>query len=98
MAALRSAVRAIATASAFLVACGVESPETGFFNEAATCPGPSTVEGIDVSVYQGVINWDKVKADGREFAIARISDGSFLDKDFATNWSGIKAASMIRGA
>jgi lysozyme len=88
----------IAAAALFLAACGVEQPGPEWIDQAATCPGPSTVEGIDVSIYQGNINWASVKADGREFAIARISDGMSLDKNFPTNWPGIKNAQMIRGA
>ncbi|MCM1327271.1 MAG: glycoside hydrolase family 25 protein [Bacteroidales bacterium] len=33
-------------------------------------------KGIDVSVHNGKINWDKVKADGIEFAIIRVGYGS----------------------
>lgn len=33
------------------------------------------VKGIDVSEFQGSINWDKVKADGIEFAILRVGFG-----------------------
>ena len=33
-------------------------------------------KGIDVSIHQGNINWDKVKADGIEFAILRCGYGS----------------------
>ena len=36
------------------------------------------LKGIDVSVHQGNINWDKVKADGIEFAILRCGYGSDL--------------------
>jgi MYXO-CTERM domain-containing protein len=62
------------------------------------CAGPDTVSGIDVSSWQGTIDWGKVAAAGHVYAIARISDGTYLDKDFAANWAGIKAAGMIRGA
>jgi lysozyme len=64
---------------------------------ATVCPGPSTVEGIDVSEYQGNINWGQVKASGREFAIIRTGDGMYQDPYFAQNWSGAKAAGLIRG-
>ena len=33
------------------------------------------IKGIDVSEFQGTINWDKVKADGVEFAILRVGFG-----------------------
>ena len=64
----------------------------------AQCPSGTTVPGIDVSVYQGAINWTAVKASGQEFAIARIGDGTGGDSYFAANWSGIKAAGLLRGA
>ncbi len=60
--------------------------------------GPS-VKGLDVSYFQGSIDWATVAADGWKYAIARISHGtSFDDPEFGPNWSGIKAAGMIRGA
>src|SRR5581483_4573767 len=61
------------------------------------CPGANTVEGIDVSEYQGNINWSQVKASGREFAIIRTGDGMYQDPYFSQNWSGAKAAGLIRG-
>jgi GH25 family lysozyme M1 (1,4-beta-N-acetylmuramidase) len=67
--------------------------------EAVTfCPGPNTVPGVDVSVYQGSIDWGAVKGSGIDFAIARVSDGTYIDSTFATNWAGMKAAGLIRGA
>jgi len=66
--------------------------------EASVCAAGTVVQGVDVSVFQGTINWPAVKAAGRDFAIARISDGSYLDTTFATNWAGIKSAGMVRGA
>src|SRR5512140_432888 len=61
------------------------------------CP-KATVEGIDVSEWQGNIDWKAVHASGREFAVIRVADGSYIDKKFAQNWSGAKAAGMVRGA
>ncbi len=66
---------------------------------ATVCGSGPTVKGIDVSTYQGTIDWAKVKADGVEFAIIRVSDGlNSPDSKFAANWSGAKAAGIIRGA
>jgi lysozyme len=65
---------------------------------AVVCPGPNTVSGVDVSHYQGSINWAQVKASGRAFAVASVGDGTYEDPDFAANWSGMKAAGLIRGA
>jgi len=66
--------------------------------EIVVCPGPTVVQGIDVSVYQGNIDWGAVKGSGIAFAIARVSDGTFKDTKFDQNWPGIKAAGLIRGA
>ena len=49
------------------------------------------IKGIDVSKYQGTIDWDKVKADGVEFAIIRGGLGDDLykqdDAQFERNWT-----------
>lgn len=65
---------------------------------ARMCPSGATVPGIDVSMYQGSIDWRAVAASGIAFAVTRIGDGTYQDPTFATNWNGIKAAGLIRGA
>jgi lysozyme len=63
-----------------------------------TCATGTTVQGVDVSTYDGTVDWTSVHASGRDFAIARVSDGTnYPDDTFATNWAGIKAAGMVRG-
>ena len=49
-------------------------------------------KGVDVSHHQGAIDWEKVKADGYEFAILRIgyrgygkSGGLYVDNEFKNN-------------
>jgi len=42
-------------------------------------------KGIDVSSWQGVIDWDAVKAAGIQFAIIRAGYGDELDNQFARN-------------
>src|SRR5271170_2771643 len=68
---------------------------TGEISQASVCATGTVVKGVDVSVYQGTIDWTSVKGAGIDFAIARISDGSALDTDFATNWSGMKSAGLV---
>jgi lysozyme len=66
---------------------------------APVCPGPSVVNGVDVSTYDGVVDWPTVKSAGIDFAFARISDGTTHPDDrFAANWPGMKAAGVVRGA
>ncbi|MCH8622401.1 GH25 family lysozyme [Undibacterium sp. TS12] len=58
-----------------------------------------TVNGIDVSHFQGTVDWAAVKAAGKAFAFAKASDGiTYTDPQFKTNWQGIKAAGLLRGA
>ena len=78
---------------------GSSMVEGEFSAEATICPGSNKVYGIDVSYYQGTINWAAVKAAGKQFAIIRVSDGTgFLDPKFATNWKNAKAAGLTVGA
>lgn len=88
--------------STFAVACSApsekEGERLGEADEASVCAGGSIVQGVDVSVYQGNIDWGSAKAAGIDFAIARISDGSYMDTTFDQNWSGMKSAGIIRGA
>ena len=63
------------------------------------CANGPTTRGIDVSYYQGTIDWARVKAEGIEFAFIRLSDGEvFRDPKFDRNWAGAKTAGVIRGA
>jgi MYXO-CTERM domain-containing protein len=60
------------------------------------CPGPNTVEGIDISSWQGTIDWAKVKA-SKQYAIIRVSDGTYQDPKFAANWAAAKKVGIIHG-
>ena len=63
--------------------------------------GGEDMKGIDVSVHNGKIDWQKAKADGIEFAILRAGYGrlaSQKDKRFEQNYSGAKAAGIPVGA
>ena len=51
------------------------------------------IKGIDVSYHQGVIDWNKVKQAGIEFAIIRIGYGKYdfqKDKQFENNYKNAK--------
>lgn len=81
------------------VACSSKNDNTCSQGSQAltVCPKSTTVKGLDVSYYDGNIDWTKVKQ-GHDFAIARVSDGTgFKDPQFANNWSGMKQAGVIRG-
>lgn len=67
--------------------------------EARVCASGATTMGVDVSYYQGTIDWAKAKAAGVKFAFVRVSDGTtFQDPKFVQNWSNTKTNGVIRGA
>lgn len=58
---------------------------------------PNQVYGIDVSKWQGVINWNSVRASGKNFAMLRISHGTSKDAYFETNYNGARSAGVRVG-
>jgi lysozyme len=57
------------------------------------------LSGIDVSKWQGEVNWQAVKQAGVAFAFVRASYGSSeVDSRFAANWQGMKNVGLPRGA
>src|SRR5690242_2363967 len=92
---------AIAIGVSALAGCGAPPGESiGESSDALrVCAKGSTVEGIDVSTYQGTINWAQVTTSNVRFAVTRISDGlNYQDNQFSRNWPAIKGAGLIRGA
>ena len=63
--------------------------------------GGEDMKGIDVSVHNGNIDWNRVKSAGIDFAILRAGYGrlaSQKDEKFEQNYSGAKAAGIPIGA
>jgi GH25 family lysozyme M1 (1,4-beta-N-acetylmuramidase) len=57
------------------------------------------VEGVDVSVFQGAINWSTLASHNKQFAFVRASRTNLdLDPNFATNMANAKAAGVLTGA
>ena len=55
--------------------------------------------GVDVSSYQGAIDWGRLKAAGVNFAYIKATEGATVaDKDFTKNWQEAKVAGIVRGA
>ncbi len=53
-------------------------------------------KGIDVSSYQGIINWEEVKKDGVKFAILKVIRKDLNpDKTFELNWHECQRTGMI---
>ena len=60
---------------------------------------PTRLEGIDVSHWQGTIDWAKVRAAGKKFAYIKASEHtSFVDDKYQTNRSRAKSAGLKVGA
>lgn len=58
---------------------------------------PKKVYGIDVSKWQGVIDWGKVSKTDKVFSMIRLSHGTSLDKFFETNYAGARNAGVKVG-
>lgn len=59
------------------------------------------LQGIDVSRWQGVIDWAKVKASGIKFAILKCGgsdSGFYTDRTFEANYNGCKDNGIAVGA
>jgi GH25 family lysozyme M1 (1,4-beta-N-acetylmuramidase) len=60
---------------------------------------PGAVPGIDVSHWQGSIDWAQVAASGTRFAIAKATDGQdYVDPTYATNKAGAELNGLVFGA
>jgi lysozyme len=58
-----------------------------------------SVHGIDISKWQGEIDWDKVKAARTRFVFIKATEGGdHLDEKFYQNWAGAKAVGIPRAA
>jgi len=64
-----------------------------------TMPWHYSVHGIDVSKYQGDIDWSQVRTSGVGFAFIKATEGGdYLDERFAANWEAARRAGLPRGA
>ena len=87
-----------ALAALALVACGGPRMPSG---SQFTGPYPTDFEvhGIDVSKYQGDIDWATVRRSGVEFVWIKATEGAnHVDSKFQQNWAGAKQAGIARGA
>lgn len=57
------------------------------------------IQGIDVSHYQGTIDWRQISPKQIHFAIAKATGGTgFVDPQFKINWHEMRRRNIIRGA
>ncbi len=85
--------------TAVLVGCSAEKVTFDSVGRSLdVCAGGPTLDGIDVSKWQGTINWDQVAGAGISFAFIRVSDGvNTYDDKFQYNWSEAARVGIIRG-
>jgi lysozyme len=92
----------VGSLSLALVACGggaSRGESLGSGAQASSCASGSVIKGVDVSHWDGAVNWTSVKASGISFAFAKATESTdLIDDQFAANWSGMKAAGVVRGA
>ncbi|QLF69324.1 glycoside hydrolase family 25 protein [Peteryoungia desertarenae] len=67
------------------------------FGKAA--PQRHPVHGVDVSRWQGELDWPTLRKNGANFAFIKATEGGdHLDPMFKANWNAAKAAGVKRGA
>lgn len=60
---------------------------------------PQYARGIDVSAYQGTVDWAQVASAGISFAFIKATEGTTLvDPQFSVNYSDAQAAGILRGS
>ena len=80
---------------ALLCLAGCASPGNNPFPMATDF----AIQGIDVSKYQGDVDWMAVHESGVQFAWIKATEGGdYLDEKFRQNWAMSEAAGVRRGA
>ncbi|WP_329686128.1 glycoside hydrolase family 25 protein [Longimicrobium sp.] len=83
------------------VAAAVALSASAACGDLATAPAPDgdRLAGVDVSHWQGAIDWNRAAGDGVSFAFIKATEGGdYVDPAFAANWAGAAAAGIPRGA
>lgn len=68
----------------------------------AKMPSPAQTtypKGIDVSHWQGTINWTSAAGSGLSFAFCKATESTnYVDPTFASHWPAMKQVGLVRGA
>ncbi|WP_341486541.1 GH25 family lysozyme [Pararhizobium sp. A13] len=68
-------------------------------NFGSRSPRKLAVHGVDISRWQGEIDWARLRSQGANFAYIKATDGGdHLDPMFRKNWKRAKEAGLKRGA
>lgn len=85
-----------------LTACrsaSLDPVDLGLAGVSGTRPEHYPVHGVDVSKYQGEIDWEEARRAGVAFAYLKSTEGGDrIDSAFRRNWRDAKAAGIPRGA
>lgn len=89
-----------------LSSCAMEEGLNRYAQKGDAKPHPAVaratrqaVQGVDISKWQGDIDWRAVKSAGTQFAFIKATEGGdHVDERFMANWNGAKAAGVKRGA
>ena len=78
---------------------GIDDDPVGFVGGDQPRPRDFPVHGIDVSKYQGDVDWSRVADSGVKFAWIKATEGGdHVDAKFQANWDAAKAVGIARGA
>jgi lysozyme len=97
---------AVVLALAFAAGCAAEDHSWRYGQKSDAKPHPGVasamrypVHGIDVSRWQGTIDWRAARAAGTRFAFIKATEGGdHSDPRFRENWAGARAAGIPAGA
>lgn len=82
-----------------IAGCGVLAVMAAGQLAVSPAAAASAVLGLDVSDHQPSVNWSKVASAGAQFAYVKATEGTgFVNRDFAAQYDGARAAGLIRGA
>lgn len=88
-----------AAAAVLLVLLWVVARHQQDVSQMFPAPTGYPVQGIDVSRYQGDVDWNAVASSGIGFAWIKATEGGdYLDPKFRRNWELSRAAGVRRGA
>jgi GH25 family lysozyme M1 (1,4-beta-N-acetylmuramidase) len=82
-----------------LMLAGLVIALTALLSVSASDAATTRAKGLDVSNWNGAINWTKVAKAGYRFAFGKATEGtSYNDKTYTTNRNGSEAAGLVFGA
>jgi len=91
--------KAVAKAAAAVIVNPRRFRDAKPINFGKSSPKQLAVHGVDVSRWQGDIDWVKLRGQGANFAYIKATDGGdHLDPMFKRNWRAAHAAGLKRGA